>query len=56
MAGSVDHGRPAVVRIGRVPSVLMLDFDVHGGGGDPIREATHSAMVEMTRGLKAPTA
>jgi hypothetical protein len=34
----------------------MLDFDVHGGGGDPIREATHSAMVEMTRGLKAPTA
>lgn len=34
----------------------MLDFDVHGGGADPIREATHSTMVEMTRGLKTPTA
>jgi hypothetical protein len=34
----------------------MLDIDVQGGGGDPIREATHSTMLEMTRGLKAPTA
>jgi hypothetical protein len=41
MAGSLDHRRSDVVRIGRVPSVLMLDFDVHGGGGDPRDEPFH---------------
>lgn len=57
MAGSVDQRWPTVGGIGRVPSVLMLDFDAHGGSGTvAIREATHSTMMEMTRGLKAPTA